>query len=211
MVANACGIVLGASLWPLRPSRRTSIALALVALSLTASVAGASYWQLRHYNRGLLHERRGEFALALREYHLALGDGLESAALFNGLGWVEIESGVGSPARAVAFAARARALRPDDPDIADTYAWALHHAGRTREALPLLLEAYAASPTMYCIHYHLGEVYAALGEVDRARDHFARQIALLPGEREARRAEAALRRLERASVVAPDAAAAAPR
>lgn len=207
LAVNACGVALGAAIWPLRRARGTAAAVALIAVAITGSLAVGSHWQLRHYNRGLLLERRGEFALALEQYHLALGDGLESPGLFNGLGWVEIESGVGSPTRAVTYAARALEMRPQDPDIQDTYGWALHHAGRTQEALGVLLAAYDASPRMYCIHYHLGEVYAALGDGRRARAHFEQQIALLPGEREARRAEAALRRLAGTAGAAPGIAA----
>ena len=49
---------------------------------------------------------------------------------------------------------------------------------------------------MHCIHYHLGAVYAAMGEPGRARQHFQQQLALFPGTRDTRRAEAALSRLE---------------
>ena len=44
------------------------------------------------------------------------------------------------------------------PADADIYDRALHHAGRSAEALPYLERAYAAKPNMFCIHYHLREV-----------------------------------------------------
>ena len=106
------------------------------------------------------------------EYRLALHDGLDSPSFYNELAWIEVESGTGDVRAAVDYAARALAATPRDPDVLDTYGWALHHAGRSREALPLLERAFAGKPRMFCIHYHLGEVYAALG------DRHARRVAL---------------------------------
>ena len=105
-----------------------------------------------------------------------------------------MESGTGDVRAAVDYAARALAATPRDPDVLDTYGWALHHAGRSREALPLLERAFAGKPRMFCIHYHLGEVYTALGDGTRAEWHFREQIRLFPGGSEARRAEQSLRR-----------------
>lgn len=82
---------------------------------------------------------------------------------------------------------------PQNPGVLDTYAWALHRSGRSREARPLLERAFAGKPQMAGIHYHLGEVYAALGD-PRAEHHLREQIRLFPGRRETRRAEQTLRR-----------------
>jgi Flp pilus assembly protein TadD len=94
----------------------------------------------------------------------------------------------------VRYGAIAFAGNPTNPDILDTYGWALHKAGRSREALPLLERARAGKPRMYCIHYHLGEVYAALGDARQAEAHLRDQIRLFPGGAEARRAQSSLQR-----------------
>ena len=92
------------------------------------------------------------------------------------------------------YAERALARRPTDPDVLDTYGWALHRAGRHGEAFRYLQRAYDAKPDMYCIHYHLGAVYAALAEPEKAREHFLKQLQL-PHIREAALADQALREL----------------
>ena len=80
---------------------------------------------------------------------------------------------------------------PDNPDVIDTYGWALHHAGRHEEALLRLQEAFRLRPDMYCIHYHLGAVYLSLAQPQLAQAHFCRQISFI-GTREAGMASAAL-------------------
>ena len=161
--ANALGVLLGVGLAPALPSRRTARGAIAVALVGATALAAHSYLHLRHVNRGLLYTRQGDLPKALAEYRLALRDGLDSPSFYNELAWIEVESGVGDAQAAVAYAARSLASTPQSPDVLDTYGWALHHAGRSREALPLLERAFAGKPRMFCIHYHLGEVYAALG------------------------------------------------
>jgi tetratricopeptide (TPR) repeat protein len=192
--ANAIGVLLGIGLGPVLPSKWTARGLVAIALVGATALAAQSYLHLRHFNRGLLYTRQGDLPNALAEYRLALRDGLDSPSFFNELAWIEVESGVGDPHAAVEYAARSLAANPRNPDVLDTYGWALHHAGRSREALPLLERALAGKPLMFCIHYHLGEVHAALGDPVRAERHLREQIRLHPDGSEARRAEASLRR-----------------
>ena len=203
--ANACGVLLGIGLGPVLPSRRAARSAVAVALIGATALAAQSYRNLRHFNRGLLYTRQGDLPKALVEYRLALHDGLDSPSFYNELAWIEVESGTGDVRAAVDYAARALAATPRNPDVLDTYAWALHHAGRSREALPLLERAFAVKPRMFCIHYHLGEVHAALGDGTRAEWHLREQIRLFPGGSEARRAEQSLRRLGLAVTGAPPA------
>ncbi|MEO5821290.1 MAG: VanZ family protein [Vicinamibacteraceae bacterium] len=193
LAANACGVMLGMGLGPGIPSRRVARALVAAALVGTVGVAGHSYLRLRHFNRGMLYTRQGDLPKALHEYRLAREDGLDSPGFYNELAWIELESGVGDARAAVGYASRALAATPHSADVLDTFGWALHQSGRSREALPPLERAFAAKPRMYCIHYHLGEVYAALGDTDRAAHHLREQIRLFPGGSDARRAAQALR------------------
>jgi len=174
--ASLSGVALGAaSRW--RPvGVRVAVAMALAALAVAGSVTFDSFQTQRHINTGVLFSRAGDFSSARREYRQAYEAGIRSATLLNELGWVEIESGEGDPQVAVEFAAEALGLQPDNPDIHDTYGWALHHAGRSAEALPHLERAYAEKPDMFCIHYHLGQVFLALGRPEEARFHLLRQV-----------------------------------
>lgn len=189
-IASLSGLVLGTAWTGRRWWPRLALGSAVATLVVAASVIHDSYQTQRHMNAGVRFSRAGDFSAARREYRLAYESGVRSASLFNELGWVEIESGEGDPFVAVQFAAQALAMRPDDPDVADTYGWALHHAGRSGEALPHLERAYAQKPDMFCIHYHLGEVYLALGQADKAKAHLLKQVERRDTREAARAAEA---------------------
>jgi tetratricopeptide (TPR) repeat protein len=195
LVANLCGIGAGLAVTSKRWPRWSRWALAATAGAVTLALATTSFLTLRHFNRGLLLEARQQFAPAREAFLRALASGYESAELYNSLGWVEIESGVGDPASAVEYAGRALAMRPDDANTLDTYGWALHHVGRNDEALEYLRRAYEKSPKMFCIHHHLGMVLLALGRREEAVDHFRRQIAEHPRALEADRAQSMLAEL----------------
>jgi tetratricopeptide (TPR) repeat protein len=169
--------------------------VAVVALAVVTAVSAKTFVRLYDYNLGQIHERNRQFGLAREAYLRALRRGLSSAGLFNSLGWVEIESGVGSADKAVKYGAKALALRPNDPDVLDTYGWALHHAGRHEEALGYLMRALEQKPRMFCIHYHLAATYLALGRKEDAVRHLRAQIETAPKADETRRAREALERL----------------
>ena len=192
-LANLAGITLG---WVViqRSVPRLRLAAAGLAVATTGFASYRTYATLVDYSQALGYERRHDFINAREHYRRALASGLRTPGLFNELGWVEIESGVGDPKQAVEYARTALEMQPTNPDVLDTYGWALLHAGRTQEAVDALERAYAAKPDMYCIHYHLGAAYLAVGKRDAARKHFARQLEK-PGTREAAFARAALDRM----------------
>lgn len=175
-IASLSGLGMGIAWVTRHQMPRIAILTALAAVVVSGVVIVDSYGTQRHMNAAVRFERAGDFASARREYRLAYESGIRNAGLLNELGWVEIESGEGDPRLAVEYAEQALAMRPDDPDIHDTYGWALHHAGRSAEALPYLERAYVAKPDMFCIHYHLGEVYLALGQTQKAKTHLLRQL-----------------------------------
>lgn len=190
LAASLAGVGLGLG-WALRRRAPTyALMVTGAAVLVSIGVIATSYFQQRHIVIALQHARAGDFVAARREYQAAFDAGVRTPALFNELAWVEIESD-GDAAVAVAFAAQALAARPDDPDVQDTYGWALLHVGRAADALPFLQRAYTAKPDMFCIHYHLGEVYLALGETDKALGHLQQQLQR-PETREAARAAARL-------------------
>ena len=192
-IANLAGITLG---WVViqRSVPRLRLAAAGLAVATTGFASYRTYATLVDYSRALGYERRHDFINAREHYRRALASGLRTPGLFNELGWVEIESGVGDPKQAVEYARTALEMQPTNPDVLDTYGWALLHAGRTREAVDALERAYAVKPEMFCINYHLGAAYLASGESNKAAHHFKRQTEL-PATREATLAQAALERL----------------
>lgn len=194
-VASACGVLL-AWAWLRRRSRpRLALAGALCAAILSSVVTIDSYGDQRHLKAAVRLQRGGDLQGALGELRLAYAEGIRTPGLLNELAWMEIESGAGEPAAAVTYAQQALSLSPDNPDIRDTYGWALHHVGRDDEALANLQMAFVAKRDMYCIHYHLGEVYLALGQREKAVEHLSKQVER-PDTREALRAARTLARLE---------------
>jgi tetratricopeptide (TPR) repeat protein len=193
LAADACGLALGAAVFV--PAGVWRMTVAATALAAGAYVTYDSHVTTRDYAWGVRAEARRDYATARRHYQKALESGMRTASLYNGLGWVEIESGEGDPAKAVEYAATALAMRPGDADILDTYGWALAHAGRPVEALPHLLESQRLKPRMYCIHYHLGQTYRRLGRLDDARREFELQLQRTPAGPDARLAQRALAEL----------------
>ncbi|HZB26586.1 MAG TPA: VanZ family protein, partial [Vicinamibacterales bacterium] len=132
LAADAAGVAFACSLLAARGGNRATVAAA--ALAAGVWVTYHSHVATRDFAQGLRYERQHDFAQARVHYARALARGVRSPGLYNSLGWVEVE-GNGDAARAVEYAATALSMRPNDPDILDTYGWALHHAGRSAEAL----------------------------------------------------------------------------
>jgi len=193
--ADVSGLAIG---WVItqKPRRAVGIAVAGAAIAVATFVTLQTHFKLRDYSRAQYYERQHDFVKARKYYLLALTSGMRTGGLYNGLGWVEIESGQGDPHKAVEYSREALKYRPDDPDYLDTYGWALIHAGRSAEALVPLQEAYQKKPSMYCIHFHLGMAYRALGKSAEAASHFRRQMEMT-STREAELARQALAEMNR--------------
>jgi tetratricopeptide (TPR) repeat protein len=94
--------------------------------------------------------------------------------------------------------ARAALARRPSVQAEDTYAWALHSAGRSAEALGHARRALRLGTRSALFRYHLGVIEADLGRTADARRDLARALAINPyfSVREAPRAAALLARLE---------------
>jgi len=193
LVAGAAGMSLG-WVFTAKPTRGQAVVVTAAAAVAAVSVTAHTYVQMADYSRGLRSSRQQDLVSARMHFQRALAAGLRIPALYNELGWVEIESGVGDPVKAVEYAKTALDMQPENPDILDTYGWALHHAGRSREALDALMAAFARNPGIYNIHYHLAQVYLALGRTAEAETHFRSQLQWT-ATREAQFARQALDRM----------------
>ena len=193
VIAGTAGLSLG---WVLtaRPTRVQAVVVTTAAAVAAVSVTAHTYVRLIDYSRGLRSSRQQDLVTARLHFQRALSAGLRIPALYNELGWVEIESGVGDPAKAVEYAKTALEMQPQNPDILDTYGWALLHAGRANEALDALQAAFARNPEIYNVHYHLAQAYVALGRTAEAEAHFRSQLQWT-ATREAQFARQALDRM----------------
>lgn len=91
------------------------------------------------------------------------------------------EADHGTPAAAVASAEKALAKRPDGIFTQDAYAWALHAAGRSAEALPYAQKAVRLGFRYPSFSYHLGAIALAAGDRVTAKAALTRVATLNPG------------------------------
>ena len=177
LVADAAGVFVGVTGVMARQLgvSRTLVFIALLLLPV-AAVTAKTYQDLKHYNLGMMYERAHDYQRARAEYQLAVDSGFQSAEVYNAIAWLDIEFLNADPGKAEAYAARAFAMDPENPDILDTYGWVLVQAGRIREGLAHLEQANLKKPSMYCINVHLGVAYMKAGDQTRAVEHLKRQI-----------------------------------
>ena len=88
------------------------------------------------------------------------------------------EADHGVAADAVASAQKAYAKRPAAILTQDAYAWALHAAGRSAEALPIARQANRLGLKSPVLAYHLGVIEAAAGDAVAARAALKRALEL---------------------------------
>lgn len=120
--------------------------------------------------------RFGEAEAAMRQL-LSRNPNDDSA--LNDLGFLLADQGR-SLDEAIDLLQRAVQIRPSEPAYLDSLGWALHRAGRSRDALPYLEDAVqkAGEREEPGIREHLGDVFEALGEPERARAEWQAALAL---------------------------------
>jgi tetratricopeptide (TPR) repeat protein len=92
----------------------------------------------------------------------------------------------------LSLAQTARRKVPDNPQIADTLAWAYYKKGAYQAAIDLLEEAGKKAPQDQDIQYHLGLAYKSANDAARAKSHLERLLQLNPNYPQADQARQAL-------------------
>ena len=197
LVADAAGICVGLTgVMAGQLGVKRTVSIITLLLMPVAMVTAKTYHDLKHYHRGMVYEREHDYQRARAEYQLALDSGFQSAEPYNAIAWLDIEFLNADPVKTEAYAARALAMEPDNPDILDTYGWVLVRAGRPLEGLPMLERSKRMKPNTYCIDLHLGVAYREVGERARAVEYLKRQIERNSADRWGRAAKLALDQLE---------------
>jgi tetratricopeptide (TPR) repeat protein len=131
-----------------------------------------------YFQLGAAAERVGDRAVAVQYFEKCLALAPDNADALNYLGYMWAEKGEQLD-RARTMIERAVKLEPDNAAFLDSMGWVLFQLGQPREALEFLLKAVAKSdepdPTLYD---HLGDAYAALQQMDRAREAWAKSLTL---------------------------------
>lgn len=143
----------------------------------TNRLTASFYFQL-----GAAQERTGNRRAAARSLEKSLALAPDNAEVLNYLGYMWAEHGENLK-RARTLIERALRLEPDNGAFLDSMGWVLFKQGDARGALPFLQAAIAKSePPDPILYDHLGDIYAALGEMQSAREAWSRSVELAPNE-----------------------------
>ncbi len=127
------------------------------------------------FARAVAHERQGNYARASVVFESLLERSPDHAPTLNYLGYMWADRGEKLD-RALAMTRRAVALDPDNGAYVDSLGWAYYKTGDLSAARRLLEWAARLLDSDPTIHEHLGDVYVALRDLDRARDSYREAI-----------------------------------
>jgi tetratricopeptide (TPR) repeat protein len=141
------------------------------------------------------YERDNDINAALAMLAAARKVDPSSPIVANHYAYLLVESG-GDLNLALALAQEAKEKMPASPEVADTLGWVYHKRGMHDQALRQFRYAIQVKPEELAYYYHLGEVYAALGQESAAKAALEKCVAD-KGFPIRAKAEAALNRLRR--------------
>jgi tetratricopeptide (TPR) repeat protein len=118
------------------------------------------------YDQAMLAEKLDRFAEMERLLRQQIAAKPDSAQAYNALGYSLAERGVRLP-EAKQLIQKALEIAPGDPYITDSLGWVEFKMGNKAEAIKILQAAYQGKPDAE-IAAHLGEVYLANGQRDKA-------------------------------------------
>lgn len=121
-----------------------------------------------YFQIGAMHERNGNYEEAQSKFLKGLAEQPEDAETLNYLGYMWAERGERLD-QASEWIEKAIALAPENAAIQDSMGWVLFRQGHPDQALPFLLRAKAGlkMPDPVVLD-HLGDVYEALGNHEKA-------------------------------------------
>lgn len=126
----------------------------------------------------VLLEEAGRTGEAVTEYEGVLEADPRQVLALNNLSVLRTEAG--DVRSGLALAERAHRLAPRNAQVLDTWGWALHRAGRSRDAVAPLAEAAQRMPGSASVRYHLGAARWAAGEREQARKDLDASLELAP-------------------------------
>lgn len=133
-----------------------------------------------YFDQGAAYERVGNYDDAEKCFQKTLALEPESAEALNYLGYMWAEHGIKLD-KALELIQKAVHLEPKSAAYLDSLGWVLYKLNRPSEALPNEQKAieYSEEPDA-TLYDHLGDIYAALKQTDKAREAWQRSISVEP-------------------------------
>jgi tetratricopeptide (TPR) repeat protein len=146
---------------------------------------------LFYYQLGAAYERGQRYEEAEKYLSKSISMSPEFSEGMNYLGYMWAERGV-NLAEARQLIEKAVKLEPKNAAYLDSLAWVLYKSGKASEALPAMLKAieYTEEPDA-TVYDHLGDILAALKQMDKAREAWRKAVSLEPNKEIQKKLDAA--------------------
>ena len=135
-----------------------------------------------YFQVGAAYERKGDYAQAEKYFEKCLQLAPEFAEALNYLGYMWAEHGIHLD-KARELIERALKAEPKNAAYLDSLGWVLFKLNQPKEALGYVLKAAELSeepdPT---VQDHLGDIYAALDQMNKAQEAWRKSLSLEPNE-----------------------------
>lgn len=135
-----------------------------------------------YFQLGATCERKGDYAQAEKHFEKCLRLAPDFAEAMNYLGYMWAEHGL-NLAKARELIEKALKAEPKNAAFLDSLAWVLFKLNQPKEALPYALKAAELSEQPDAtVCDHIGDIYAALNQLDKAREAWRKSLSLEPNE-----------------------------
>ncbi|MDX2149378.1 MAG: tetratricopeptide repeat protein [Bryobacteraceae bacterium] len=139
---------------------------------------------------GFLLQQSARYTEARTRYEQALTLQPNDPLILNNLALVLVELNADLP-KALDYAKRALAARPNEPSLRDTLAWVHLKSGNRAAALPIFDSLVRSNPNNATFRYHYAVALLEQGSRDQAKEQLATALTKKPGKNE----EAEIRKL----------------
>jgi tetratricopeptide (TPR) repeat protein len=135
-----------------------------------------------YFQVGATCERKGDYAQAEQYFQKSLQLAPDSAETLNYMGYMWAEHGIKLD-KARELIEKAVKAEPKSAAYLDSMAWVLFKLNQPKEALPYALKAAELSEQPDAtVCDHLGDIYAALKQVEKAREAWRKSLSVEPNE-----------------------------